>query len=212
MPCCEDVRKIKGKDYGTVDILTGGFPCQDLSYAGKLAGIRGERSGLWKEMYRIIGEIRPRYAIMENVTALLTGESGEWFSVLLSDLAEVGYNAEWHCIQAANIGAPHRRDRVWVIAYPESQNAPEPMGLGGILAQGDWETKKWRESWELFKLESESMAPTKWWDSGQSCCQPLLVRNDDGVPNKLDRSGACGNAIVPQVAEVIFRAIKEIDQ
>jgi DNA (cytosine-5)-methyltransferase 1 len=97
-----------------VDVLAGGFPCQDLSYAGKGAGIDGERSGLWGEYARLIRELRPRYVVVENVTALLARGMGR----VLGDLAACGYDAEWDCIPAAAVGAPHRRDRVWIVAYP----------------------------------------------------------------------------------------------
>ncbi|MGY8962527.1 MAG: DNA cytosine methyltransferase, partial [Rhodospirillales bacterium] len=118
VPIYEDVTKLDGTKVGPVDIITGGFPCQDISVAGKQVGIDGERSGLWSELARIIGEVRPRYAVLENVAALLSGDSGRWFQRVLGDLAEIGYDCEWHCIPASSIGAPHRRDRVWVIAYP----------------------------------------------------------------------------------------------
>jgi len=105
-------------------ILTGGFPCQDLSVAGKQAGIDGERSGLWSEFARIIGDLRPDYTIIENVSALLTGDGGRWFDRILRDLAEIGMSCEWHCLCAGksdgtlSAGAPHRRERVWIVAYP----------------------------------------------------------------------------------------------
>jgi DNA (cytosine-5)-methyltransferase 1 len=97
-----------------VDVLCGGFPCQDLSYAGRGAGLDGERSGLWAEYARLIRELRPRYVIVENVPALLARGLGR----VLGDLAAVGYDAEWDCIPASAVGAPHRRDRVWLVAYP----------------------------------------------------------------------------------------------
>jgi DNA-cytosine methyltransferase len=100
-----------------VDVLCGGFPCQDLSYAGKGAGLDGERSGLWSEYARLIRDLRPRYVIVENVSALLARGLGR----VLGDLAACGYDAEWDCIPASAIGAPHRRDRVWLIAYPNGE-------------------------------------------------------------------------------------------
>ena len=96
-----------------VDVICGGFPCQDISYAGKGAGLAGERSGLWHQFARIIGELRPRYVIVENVAALLTRGMGE----VLGTLASLGYDAEWHVIPASAVGAPHRRDRVWIVAF-----------------------------------------------------------------------------------------------
>ena len=97
-------------------ILTGGFPCQDISVAGKGAGIEGLRSGLWFEYARLIGEIRPRYAIMENVGAL----TRRGLDRVLGSLAEIGYDAQWSDIRASDLGAPHRRERIWIVAYPES--------------------------------------------------------------------------------------------
>ena len=110
---------------GPVDVISGGFPCQDLSNAGKRAGIDGSRSGLWEELRRCIGEFRPRFAIVENVTALLSGDRGRWFGRVLGDLAALGFDAEWYCIRAADVGAPHRRNRVWLIAYPQYSDADD---------------------------------------------------------------------------------------
>ena len=109
-----------------IDVICGGFPCQDISVAGKGAGIGGERSGLWSEYARIIGEVRPRYVIVENVAALL----GRGLERVLGDLAALGYDAEWHCIPASAVGAPHRRDRVWIVAYARATT-------GMTTAQGD---------------------------------------------------------------------------
>ena len=121
VPIHNDVRELDGTEYrGTVDVVCGGFPCQDLSNAGKKAGITGDRSSLYRVMLRIISECLPRYAIFENVSALLTGDSGRWFAQFLYDLAEIGYDAEWHCISASELGAHHHRDRVWIIAYPNN--------------------------------------------------------------------------------------------
>lgn len=117
VPIHRDVRELKGSDVGAVDVICGGFPCQDISFAGKGAGIEGERSGLWREYARLIGEIRPHYVIVENVGALL----GRGLHVVLGDLAAVGYDAVWHCIPASAVGAPHRRDRVWIIAYTRGE-------------------------------------------------------------------------------------------
>jgi len=101
-------------------LLAGGFPCQDISCAGKGAGITGKRSGLWFEYARLIGEIRPRVAVMENVGALT--RSG--IDAVLGSLAEIGYDAEWSDIRASDVGAPHRRERIWIVAYPNSVREP----------------------------------------------------------------------------------------
>ena len=99
------------------DIICGGFPCQDISVAGKGAGIEGARSGLWSEYARIISEVRPRYVIVENVAALL----GRGLERVLGDLAALGFSSVWHCIPASAVGAPHRRDRVWIVAHTRSE-------------------------------------------------------------------------------------------
>jgi DNA (cytosine-5)-methyltransferase 1 len=113
-PIWDDVCTLDGTPWrGTVDILCGGFPCQDISAAGKGAGITGERSGLWKEYARLIGEMRPRFVFAENSPLLRTRGLG----VVLEDLASLGYNARWGVLGARDVGAPHKRDRMWVLAY-----------------------------------------------------------------------------------------------
>ena len=108
-----DIRSIRAGTVELPDLICGGFPCQDISVAGAGAGIDGERSGLWKEFARVVGEIRPRYVVVENVGALTT----RGLSVVLGDLAALGYDAEWHVIPAAAVDAPHLRERVWIIAH-----------------------------------------------------------------------------------------------
>ena len=116
-PIWDDVRSFNGHEWrGKVDIVSGGFPCQDISCAGKAAGISGERSGLWSEMARIIGEVRPRYAFIENSPMLVT----RGLDRVLCDLAAMGFNAEWGIISAASLGAWHERERVWILAYANS--------------------------------------------------------------------------------------------
>jgi DNA-cytosine methyltransferase len=100
-----------------IDIIAGGFPCQDISCAGKQRGIDGSRSGLWKEFKRLIDELKPKYAIIENVANLRS----RGLVTVLQDLWQIGYDVQWHCIPASAIGAPHRRDRIWIIAYPDSK-------------------------------------------------------------------------------------------
>lgn len=134
VPIFDDVTKLKGSDVGAVDVITGGFPCQDLSSAGRGAGLGvGTRSGLFREMLRLACEIREiqgrlPYIIFENVARLLSGPSeapGEWVGEFLWALAEVGYDAEWFCITAASIGAPHERERVCVVAYSKEVQRDE---------------------------------------------------------------------------------------
>jgi DNA (cytosine-5)-methyltransferase 1 len=114
----DDIKTVGANNLGYADIICGGFPCQDISLAGSGAGLAGERSGLWGEMHRVIREIRPRFVIVENVPALTSRGLG----TVLGDLASCGYDAQWDCISAASIGACHRRDRLFIIAYNTDPN------------------------------------------------------------------------------------------
>ena len=116
VPCYEDVTAVEF-EAGSADVITGGFPCQDVSRAGKRAGLAGARSGLYRELVRAIRVVRPKHAIMENVAALL----GDGLDTVLGDLAEIGFDAEWDCVPAETFGAPHERDRVYIVAH-----APHP--------------------------------------------------------------------------------------
>lgn len=143
----EDVRTFDGRSLkGCIDIVSGGFPCQDVSCAGKLGGIKeGTRSGLWREFSRIIREVKPRFVLVENVGGLLSVDGGRGFGTVLGDLASLGYDAEWYVLSAADVGAPHRRERVWVVAYSnkfageirgdDKADAGE-SGLGGVDVRG----------------------------------------------------------------------------
>jgi len=116
-PVWDDIRTFDGTPWnGKAEIVAGGFPCQDVSVAGKGAGIDGERSGLWSEMARVISEVQPRYAFVENPSGLLR----RGLAVVLGDFAEMGYDAVWSVLGAERAGAPHKRERVWILAYPES--------------------------------------------------------------------------------------------
>jgi DNA (cytosine-5)-methyltransferase 1 len=206
VPIASDVTKLTYQDgalydygkeiyRGSIDVVCGGFPCQDISVAGKQEGIKeGTRSGLWSECARLLREIRPDYAIFENVTALLSGEKGRWFQRVLWDISKVGYDAEWHCIPASYLGACHRRDRVWVIAYPSCSDV-EAITEKPIFGQ----SKMQRELGRGF--ERVSKRP----DTSES----LLFREDDGLPLKpyRNRVKALGNTLVPQIPELIGRAI-----
>jgi len=141
VPIYDDVKTITAERLASdgigVDVITGGFPCQDISVAGNQAGIAdGTRSGLWSECARLIGELRPRYAIFENVTNLLNGERGAWFKRVLWDISALGYDAEWHCIPASELGAHHHRDRVWIICYPRQVLLENSRYGSGRNAQG----------------------------------------------------------------------------
>jgi DNA (cytosine-5)-methyltransferase 1 len=191
VPIYEDVRTLTAErlaaDGIAVDVICGGFPCQDLSASGKQAGLDGERSGLWSEIVRLSREFRPRFVLVENVSGLLIGEGGSWFSRVLGDMAEIGFDAEWHCIPASMVGAPHGRDRVWIVANPH-ENGRGDLSLG-LAKVRQFERRASQEIW------LPELAP------------PPICRMDDGVPSRVDRLAALGNAVVPQIPEMIGRAI-----
>ena len=131
VPIYDDIRELSaerlaGDGIGGISVISGGFPCQDISKAGSMwftpEGTAGKRSGLWAELCRLISEVRPRYAIMENVPNLLVGDSGQWFGRLLGDLASIRYNAEWHCIPATAIGAPTTATVSGLLPTPTSRD------------------------------------------------------------------------------------------
>ena len=179
---------------GAIDVVCGGFPCQDISVAGKQAGITGERSGLWSELARIIGEVQPRYAILENVTALLSGDRGRWFGRALGDLAEIGYDAEWHCIPASALGAHHHRDRVWVIAHAK--------GVGVERSRPNRKQEPLLQTIKRLLRRDYSGVRAEVWGA-----EPGVDRVADGVPRRMDRLKGLGNAVVPQIPELIGHAI-----
>jgi len=178
------VTRVGKDDLMPVNLICGGFPCQDISYAGKGAGLHGKKSGLWSEYIRIVREIRPRYVLVENVPALLA----RGIDRVLGDLAEIGYDAEWDCLPAAAFGAPHRRDRLFIVAHTGRQRSPEHHTATSGRKQG------------VFDRVAIPSGPS--WPSESG-----VVRVGDGVPNDVDRIRALGNAVVPQVAEALGQAI-----
>lgn len=190
VPQYGDVTKLTGdilaRDGIAVDVITGGFPCQDISTAGKQAGIgEGTRSGLWSEIVRLIGELSPRYVIVENVANLLSGPSdkrGGWFGRILGDLAECGYDAEWENIPASALGAPHRRERVWIVAYPAQD--------GGYRASVEPSEKAERQN-----------GPSAKQSSIYGKIQPLAYPNSNNAqgqqPSGIDAQGWAGQITGP---------------
>ena len=258
-PIWDDVQTFDGHPWrGIVDVVSGGFPCQDISAAGKGIGLNGARSGLWSEIARLVGELRPRYLIVENVSALLSRGLGR----VLGDLAEIGYDAEWHCIPASAAGAPHIRDRIWIIAYPQHSDtdsagphrAPIYQYLSAELRNqqkresgsvcedvADATCDGWIEGIEddsgraagngpraecgpshgretladasgenvqrfglSERIQQERIATSGlgWWRT-----EPDVGRVAHGVPARVDRLKGLGNAVVPQIPEMIGRAI-----
>ncbi|WP_144883099.1 DNA cytosine methyltransferase [Leclercia adecarboxylata] len=196
-PIWSDVCGFDGKPWrGIVDVVSGGFPCQDISGAGKGAGIEGERSRLWKQMARIIDEVRPFYALLENSPLLV----GRCLAMVIGDLASLGFDAQWCCVSASECGASHNRDRIWLVAYPQgkhgqswdsvvqSQDGRAPIqsgGLPGMDASGGWRRGgAWPE------------------------CEPRLCRVADDVAFGVDRLKALGNGQVPRVAAAAFSMLR----
>lgn len=208
-----DIRQVSGFELEPVDLIAGGFPCQDLSSAGLRRGIRNDtRSGLWSEFVRLIRELRPRYVFIENVPGLLANEP---MRRVLGDLSSLGFDAQWESIPAAAVGAPHLRDRVWIFAY----SRPEPGGNAGrnhascgrhdLFPERDGRDKAvGGKDWELVALVSgvHPRSSADWWSR-----QSRVARSVNGVPRELvdARNAALGNAVVPQVAEWIGRRIME---
>jgi DNA (cytosine-5)-methyltransferase 1 len=181
IPIYNDIKDVRDSEAPAVDVLVGGFPCQDISCAGKRAGItKNTRSGLWHEYSRIIKEIRPRYAVIENVKGLLSGG----MEIILSDLSTCGYDAEWTCLFAATLGAPHYRERVFVVAYPHSQRPDREFRLLHPLIgnMGDYIQLGRLSDWSGIRIDRASReAILRAYNS--SC----LHRVDDGRSPRLDR-------------------------
>jgi DNA (cytosine-5)-methyltransferase 1 len=189
VPVFTDVSVLsKGDLNEQIDILAGGFPCQDISDAGRGAGLSGSRSGLWFQYHRLIKEIQPRYAVIENVSALRR----RGLDQVLWSLAEIGYDAEWHCIPASAIGAPQRRDRIWIVAYPRSAR------LQGDERSGETGTER---------LSERHLTKCSWWQA-----EPAVGRVANGISGQAHRLRQLGNAVVPQIPELIGRAIMEYER
>jgi DNA (cytosine-5)-methyltransferase 1 len=201
VPCFDDVRTLDAAQLGAngigVDLICGGFPCQDISLAGTGAGLTGERSGLWREYARLVRELRPRFVIVENVAALL----GRGIDAVLGDLAALGFDAEWHCIPASAVGAPHERDRVWIVAYADQSQRGAVVGACQRVAWSD-ALPQWQEG------PSGSAGVLKAaWGCDAVMVADALCRMDDGLRVQLDGYNACANAVAPAIPEMIGRAI-----
>jgi len=192
-PIWDDVITFDGKPWrGKVDVVCGGFPCQDISCAGGGTGIQGKRSGLWSEMARIIGEIRPKYIFVENSPMLTIRGLGR----VIGDISELGYNAKWGIVGASNTKLPHRRKRIWILGSdPSNINVERSRkekilrfaGLQGIVPDG------------VDKNEQGLRTILK---SG-------LCRSYNGIPDQVDRLKSVGNAQVPIVAATAFRLLSQ---
>lgn len=213
VPCYDDVRTLTvdtlRRDGIAVDVICGGFPCQDISLAGAGAGLEGERSGLWSEIARLVGELRPLFVIVENVAALL----GRGLDRVLGDLAALGYDAEWHCIPASAVGAPHRRDRFWLVAYParELLDGSRDAGPAGRYEYSnrsadvpDADSQRQQEQRRSVPAFAQYLELER---CGGWSAEPDVGRMAHGVPSRVDRLAGLGNAVVPQIPELIGHAI-----
>jgi len=217
----DDVRDINKNNVAPVDVLCGGFPCQDISVAGKGEGINGKKSGLWWEMHRIISELRPRIVVMENVPAI----TFRGLDAVLGSLSKIGYDAEWCVISAAQFGAPHLRKRWFCVAYPNENKIGEKNKIRArwspstICDRSSNATNSDGSSIQRNrmplriqeKLLSDcrgSQTPTEtgcYWQHFPT--QPPLCDRNDGIPYRLARLRALGNAIVPQCSQWIGEQI-----
>ena len=218
-PIWDDIQTFDGRPWrGIVDVVSGGFPCQDISAAGKGAGIDGERSGMWREMARVIHEVRPRFVFVENSPMLTSRGLG----TVLGDLAEMGFDAKWGVLGAANVGAPHRRERIWIVAYTKellcnggNHNPRKLLGRKQVseLGNGGWEENvsdtdgsqcKGNKRPERSIKERANTGKQGWWE-----VEPDVGRVADGVAARVDRLKAIGNG---QVSEVARRAWEELSE
>ena len=167
VPIYKDIKELDGEAFKDIDLITGGFPCQDISVAGKGAGIEGARSGLWSEMHRLISHIRPRYVIIENVP-MLTVRGG---TRVISDLAEIGMDAEWQIVGADDVGAWHRRKRIWIVSYPKHirrYGVQESEGSGSrIHSQAGQSRAEQSKGSDSGKGRNEDLAHPKGKQSGE---------------------------------------------
>ena len=188
-PIWDDICTFDGKPWrGRIDVISGGFPCQDISSAGKKEGIEGKKSGLWKEFARIICEVQPKFVFVEN-SAMLTARG---LGTVLGDLASMGFDAKWGMLGANSIGAPHQRNRLWILAYTNSNRCNK--GISG----NDGSKKS---PWSEYRLESHRRSrilPT-----------PRICRVADGVEYRLDRLKAIGNGQVPLCAATAWKILSE---
>lgn len=204
-PIWDDVTTFDGRPWrGIVDLVSGGFPCQDISIAGKQQGLDGERSGLWREMSRIIGEVCPRFVFIENSPEL----TKLGLSEVLSDLAQMGYDAVWGCIGASTVGADHERQRIWIVGqHTDKVNALREARPAFGTENPDaceWTTKEIKQEWygRLPELGAVSTLEGEFTYAG-------AVRALDGIPHRMDRSARLGNAQVPAVARLAFALLVE---
>lgn len=212
VPNLGDVTAIDWDQVERPDLVCGGFPCQPVSVAGLRRGSDDER-WLWPEVHRAVRHLRPRFVLLENVPGLLDG----WLGPVLGDLAASGYDTEWDCLPAAAFGAPHLRDRVFVVAYaqhPGHQDEPRPrpadtdgpsarpLRPGADVADAHRSGRIEQRGPGAVFAEQPAVERFGWW-----CVEPPVGRMADGISHRVDRLRSLGNSVVPQVAEWIGRRL-----
>ena len=216
VPRYDDVTTFQPATAAPVDLICGGFPCQPHSLAGKRLASGDERD-LWDHFARIIREAQPRWVVGENVPGLLSSEGGRYFGRVLTDLAALGYDAEWFCLSAGEVGAPHRRDRIFIVAHTNGQRRPQlkPAAVAGHEGQPSRGRDAVGNANGQRQLQPQGVKsqergrpghPGGWWT-----LEPDVGRVAHGVPARVDRLKCLGNAVVPQVAYEIGRRIMTIE-
>ena len=192
VPCHDDIKTFTAYP-GQYDVITGGFPCQDISVAGRREGITEQsRSGLFYELIRVIRLVRPKFVVMENVAAILNNG----LDIVLGELSEAGYDAEWSIISASSLGAAHRRSRWWCVATVTNSNSEGlQRKILSKMESGIWSAKHTR------RLDPN-------WRSYVS--KPILPRGSYGLSNRVDRTKALGNSIVPSVAAIPLQRVHDL--
>lgn len=222
VPIFDDVQTLTAEMVGHVDIITGGFPCQDISTAGKKAGIHGERTGLFSEIIRLARELRPAAIVLENSADLLTGERGAWAGHVFGELAALGLDIEWHVIPASGLGAPHERERVWIIATDPCGALGKRRfqlllgrrltrsGEAAAVVADHYGERQLQPGWCFTDQRGRVVyRPEQAWPETWVEKLEELRGLDDGLPAGLasEIAGQFGNAVVPQIPELIGRAI-----
>jgi DNA (cytosine-5)-methyltransferase 1 len=190
-----DVRTVHKEDVSPIDVLAGGFPCQDISLSGPGTGLDGERSGLWREFARLICDLRPRFVLVENVAALLY----RGVSRVLGDLAASGYDAQWRVFQASDFGYPHERKRLVIVAYTDQDRC---FRLDPYNPQRRLSVYPRPQTSEEMVLLRDLVAHLE-----QRWGTPSVCREDDGLSGWLERLEGIGNAVVPDLAEHVGRCL-----
>lgn len=234
-PIWDDIRTFDGKPWaGKVDVISGGFPCQDISAAGKGDGLDGERSGMWKEMARVVGEVRPSYVFVEN-SPMLTTRGGVR---VIGDLTQMGYDCKWTVMGAADIGAPHQRDRIWIVAHSRywsrrdkritegrqnsqgqrtahsnqiSRPGEQPTSLAHTMfnrLQGVRQDGTTQGQIRLCRGEGCNQIQDLWGTADYWATEPAIPRVANGVASRVDRLKAIGNGQVPLCAATAWRILK----